>query len=181
MSKTHFRWHFWPFQSNTKLFFQNFFTKWPAAPIDKITILAILRIFFLNYKMAAVGHFGCPKFNFWPMSGQIRSIRNFLFFLNFFTKWPPADILAISDRYRIFFGGHFVCRKITFDCISDRSAILDSEIHLRWHFWPFQIHMDLNFIFFIFDKMSGGHFGHFRSIQNHFRLHFWPFLIDQPF
>ena len=33
MSKTNFRWHFLPFQINTKFFFQNIFTKWPPAPI----------------------------------------------------------------------------------------------------------------------------------------------------
>ena len=32
MSKTHFRWHFWPFQINTKLK-KKLFTKWPPAPI----------------------------------------------------------------------------------------------------------------------------------------------------
>ena len=40
MSKTHFRWHFWPFQISTKLFLQFF------------------------YKMAAGAHFGYPKFTF---------------------------------------------------------------------------------------------------------------------
>ena len=36
--------------------------------------------------------------------------------------------------------------EITFDCISDRSAILDVRNSFRWHFWPFQIHTDLNFV-----------------------------------
>ena len=64
--------------------------------------------------MAAVAHFGCPK-------------------------------------YRIllgFFGGHFGCPKITFD----RSAILDVQIHFRWHFWPFQIHTDFNSFFKFWTK-----------------------------
>ena len=74
---------------------------------------------------------------------------------------------------------------MAFLAISDRSAILMSEIHFRWHFWPFQIHTELNFV----DKMAaGGHFGcpqitfdyisgHFRSIRNYFLKLFltkWP-------
>ena len=105
MSKTNFRWHFWPFQINTKLFFSKIFTKWPPAPInlaisdrffffkflDKMAafiLIAFLAIsdryatfFFLEIfdKMAAVGHFGCPKFTFDRISGHFRSIRNFFF------------------------------------------------------------------------------------------------------
>ena len=106
MSKTHYRWHFWPFQINTKLFFLMF------------------------YKMAAGAHFGCPKFTFDRISGHFRSKRNLnlfgnfwqnccrrpfwmseihfrshfwsffrliqnFFFLNFFTKWPPAANLDV--------------------------------------------------------------------------------------
>ena len=63
------------------------------------------------YKMAAGGHFGCPKLTFDCISGHFRSIQNF--FQNIFTKWPPAPILdvrnsllnaflAISDRYATF-------------------------------------------------------------------------------
>ena len=64
MSKIHFRWYFWPFQIHTDLNF-----------------------FLILDKMAAGGHFGCPKI-----------------------------VLAISDRYATFFlkfldkmadGGHF--------------------------------------------------------------------------
>ena len=63
--KIHFRWHFWPFQIHTELFY------------------------FLKYldKMADVGHFGCPKFTFDCISDHFRSIRNFNFFLKFLTKW----------------------------------------------------------------------------------------------
>ena len=38
MSETHFRWHFWPFQINTKLYSKNVFTKWPPAPILDVRI-----------------------------------------------------------------------------------------------------------------------------------------------
>ena len=72
MLENHFRSHFWPFQINT----QNFF-----------------------YKMAAVGHFGCPKFTLDHISGYFRSIQ-ILFF------------------YKMAAGGHFGCPKITFDLIS---------------------------------------------------------------
>ena len=43
--------------------------------------------------MAAGGHFGCPKITFDHSSCHFRSIRNFYFFFNFWTKWPPAAIL----------------------------------------------------------------------------------------
>ena len=68
--------HFWPFQMNT-----NF-----------------VLIFF--YKMAAVGHFGCPKFTLNHISGHFRSIQIFLLF------------------YKMAASGHFGCSKITFDLIS---------------------------------------------------------------
>ena len=61
MSKNHFVSHFLPFQINTTIFiFVKFF-----------------------YKMAASGHFGCPKITFGRISGHFRSIRNFLA--------PPAE------------------------------------------------------------------------------------------
>ena len=71
--------------------FWKFFTKWPPAPILdvwnslSIAFLAILdryrTLFFLEIfdKMAAVGHFGCPKFTFNHISGNFRSIRNLNF------------------------------------------------------------------------------------------------------
>ena len=100
MSKTHFRWHFWLFQINTKLFFQNIFTKWPPAPILDVrnsllnAYLAIsdrYAIFFLIFdKMTAVDH----------ISGHFRSIRNLFFF------------------YKMAAGANFGCPKFTFDRIS---------------------------------------------------------------
>ena len=156
MSENHFRSHFWPFQINMKLFFFFKFTKWSLAPIldvqnsHLIEFLAIsdryATFFWGNFfdKMAAVGHFGCPKFTFDRISG----IWNFYFFWIFFYKM--ATILDVRNSLLI-----------AFLAISDRSAILDvwmhflpfqidrpfwmSKIHFRWHFWPFQIHMELNF------------------------------------
>ena len=75
-----------------KTFFGLNFTKWPPAPIfdvrnslsiaflaisDRYATLILLNLF---DKMAAVGHFGCPKFTFDRISGHFRSIRNFMFF-----------------------------------------------------------------------------------------------------
>ena len=77
----HFVSHFLPFQINTTIF--------------------IFVIFF--YKMAASGHFGCPKITFGRIFGHFRSIRNF-FCLNIFYKMATS--------------GHFGCVKITFDLIS---------------------------------------------------------------
>ena len=122
--------------------------------------------------MAAGSHFGWPKITFDRISRHFRSIRNFSFFLNFFSKWPPAAILddrkslidRISRHFRsirnFFFwkffskwplvaGGHFGLPKIIFDRISR-------------HFRPIR-----NFVFKFFFKMgAGGHFGSPISPQN---------------
>ena len=76
-------------------------------------------------KMAAVGHFGCPKLTFDRISGHFRSIGH----LDFLNSLSIA-ILAISDRYRILFFSVAIldARKsllTAFLAISDRSAILD--------------------------------------------------------
>ena len=73
MSENHFRLHFWPFQINT----QNFF-----------------------YKMAAVGHLGCPKFTLDHISGYFRSIQIYVLF---FTKWLPVAILDVRKSFRSHF------------------------------------------------------------------------------
>ena len=160
MSEIHFRSHFWPFQINTQLYFL-------------FEIFIFVKYF---YKMAAGGHFGCPKITFGRISGHFRSIRNFFFFK--FTNWLPSAILDVRNSlwitfsghfrsiqiflilYKMAAGGHFGCPKITFDLISG-------------HFRSIR---NLN-LFFIFDKMAAiGHFGcpkftldhisgHFRSIQ----------------
>ena len=72
--------------------------------------------------MAAVSHFGCPKFTFDRISGHFRSIRN-LFVLNLFTKWPPADILDVRKSLLI-----------AFLAISDQSDILDVRNSLSMAF-----------------------------------------------
>ena len=129
MSENHFRSHFWPFQTNTKLFF-------------------------LTYKMAAGAHFGCPKITFDRISGHFRSICNFFFdifdimaavhfgcpkltfeqlyfFGKFLTKWLSSAILdvrkshsiaflAISDRYATIFNVHsskFLVHILVYVCI----------------------------------------------------------------
>ena len=164
MSKNHFVSHFLPFQINTSFYFcEVFFTKWlPSAILDVrnslwITFLAILDqyrfFFFFFYKMAAGGHFGCPKITFDLISGHFRSIHNFNFFLKFLTKWLPSAILdvrnslwitflAILDHYRIFFFeifdkmadvAHFGCPKFTFDRISGHFRSICNFIF----FWKF--------------------------------------------
>ena len=84
MSKNRFVSHFLPFHINTTIFI-----------------------------LADVGYFGCQNFTFYRISGHFRSIRNFIFFLIFCTKWLPAAILdvrkslsvaflPISDQYATF-------------------------------------------------------------------------------
>ena len=69
MSKTHFWWHFWPFQINTKLFFQNIFTKWPPAPILDVrnsllnAFLAISDLYATLPFWMSIIHF---RLHFWP-------------------------------------------------------------------------------------------------------------------
>ena len=90
-----------------KTFILCIFTKWPPAPILDVRnslssgFLAIsdqyatLFYFFILcdffYKMAAGGHFGCPKITFGRISDHFRLIWNF--FLNYITKWLPSAIL----------------------------------------------------------------------------------------
>ena len=123
--------------------------------------------------MAAVGHFGYPKFtldhilailDFWQngccrpfwmseirISGHFRSIWNFYF-------------------YKMAAGGHFGCLKIAFDCIYGHFRSIG---HLDvWN--SFQIHTDLNNVFF----WQNGRRQPFWMCENHFRSHFWPFQID---
>ena len=182
--------HFLPFQISTTIFiFVILFTKWPPAPILDvrnsllIAFLAIsdryasLNFFEMFDKMAAVGHFGCPKFTLDRISGHFRSIRNLIWFLIFF--------------YKMVVVGQFGCPKFTFNRISGHFRlirifflILQNGRRRFWlHFWPFQI--DRPCLKLTFD----GNFGHFRSMQNlffrrpfwmsenHFRLHFWSIRI----
>ena len=122
-SENHFRSHFSPFQINTQFLFLFFFTKWlPAAILDdrKSLLIAFLSISyqyasFFSHKIAAGGHFGCPKITFLRISCHFRSIHNF-----FFSKWPLAAILEV--RFGPF-------------CMT--------ENHFQLHFWPFQINTQL--------------------------------------
>ena len=115
-----------------------FFKKWPPVAIldvQKSCCIAFLTIsdqyhnfYFVKffYKMAAGGHFGCPKITFGRISGHFRSIRNF-----FFNKMaavghlgcPKFTLDHISGYFRsiqIFLAavGHFGCPKFTLDHIS---------------------------------------------------------------
>ena len=123
MSENNFWSHFWPFQIDTQLFILKFLTKWLSSAILDvrnslwITFLAILDqyrfLFVLNffYKMAAGGHFGCPKITFDLISIYFRSICNSFFFKSL-TKWLTSAILdvrislsiaflVISDKYSL--------------------------------------------------------------------------------
>ena len=94
------------------LFLGSFFTKWLLAAILDvrkslwITFLAIsdrYTAFFFEIfdKMAAVGHFGCPKFTLDHIAGHFRSIQ--IFYEFFFTKWLPVAILDVRKSLSISF------------------------------------------------------------------------------
>ena len=92
-----------------RFFFLKFLTKWlPSVNLDVRNSLSIVFLAisdrsaildFLNLlliailaildKMAAGGHFGCPKITFDHSSCHFATFC----FLNFWTKWPPAAIL----------------------------------------------------------------------------------------
>ena len=106
--------------------------------------------------MAAVGHFGCPKFMFDRISGHFISIR-----------------ICLLILYKMATGGHFGCLKITFDCISglisDQTAILDvwNSLSIR--------------ILAISDRYRKFFWRPFMMSENKFWSHIWPFQIDRPF
>ena len=160
-----------------RLFIFFIFTKWlPVAILDvrksiSISFLSIsdwyatLLFFEFFYKMAAGGHFGCPKITFDLISIQFTSIRNFIYFFYFLQNgwrrpfWMSefhfrSHFWPISDRYAtlIFFGNFWQN--------GWRRPFWMSEIHFRSHFWPFQI-----------DRP-------FWISEIHFRSQFWPFQID---
>ena len=148
-----------------------------------IAFLAISDQYAFFNKMAAGGHFGCPKITFDRISRHFRSIRNFIFCWFFFTKWLPAAILddrksllisflAISDQYATFIlfhkmaaSGHFGWPKITFN-------------HITRHF---RSKRNFSFFWFFFSKWPPFlevRFGPFWMIENYFRSHFSPFQIN---
>ena len=151
MSENHFRSHFWPFQIDTQLyFFENF------------------------DKMAAVGHFGCPKFTLDHISGHFRSIEIFYFI---FTKWLPVALLdvrkslsisflSISHRYATFFEifdkmadvGHFGCSNFTFARISGYFRSIRN--------------------FFFLNFLTKWLTSTILDVRNSLSIAFWPFQID---
>ena len=113
-------------------FFFKFLTKLlPSAILDvrnslRITFLAILDQYrfliffdFFFYKMAAGGHFGCPKFTFDRISGHFISIGHFGF--------PKFTFDRNSGHFRSIQNFFF------------RRPYWMSENHFGSHFWPFQI------------------------------------------
>ena len=181
--------HFRPIRN---LFFI-FFTKWlPSAILDVrnslwITFLAILDIdflFFLKvfYKMAAGGHFGCPKNTFdlfLSISHRYATLIVFeIFWQNGWRRpfWMldvrislSIAFLAISDRYQLNFFLKFLTKWLP-------SAILD----VRNSLWiTFLAILDQNrfCIFFIFFFQNGCRWPFWMS-ETHFRSHLYPFHID---
>ena len=112
MSEIHFRSHFWPFS-------------------DRYATLIFYGIFV--DKMAAVGHFGCPKFTFNRISGQFRSILNFYFF-KFCLQNGRRRPFWMSE---IHFRSHFwpfqidmqLCIFFIFHIMAYRRTFWMSEIH----------------------------------------------------
>ena len=89
MSENHFGSHFWPFQID-RPFWMSEIHFW---------FLFLWRPFWTSEKhfgshfwqFQIDRHFGCPKFTYDGISGHIRSIRNFIYFLKFWQngrRWP---------------------------------------------------------------------------------------------
>ena len=126
MTENHFWSHFWPFQINTKLWF--FFHKmaagghfgWPKIAFDHISRhFRAIRNFFSTFvfKMAAGGPFGSP---IWAILDDRKSLSiAFLaisdqyttYFLIYFSKWPPADILEVRFAPKTIGFFHYVLSK----------------------------------------------------------------------
>ena len=154
MSENHFRSHFWPFLINTKFFIIFIFTKWLPAPIldvrnslsiaflaisDQCATLIFLCNFF--YKMAAGGHFGCPKITFDLISIHFTSIHNFFLFWNFWQNGWRRPFWMSEFNFRSHFWPFQIDTKLLFvlnflqnGC---RRPFWMSEIHFGSHFWPF--------------------------------------------
>ena len=105
MSEIHFRSHFWPFQIDMQLFFfLKFLTKWlPEAIMDvwnsiSISFLAISEqsaiLNFRNSLSIAILAIS-DRYRFWMSENHFGSIRNFIFYFIFLTKWPLAAILDV--------------------------------------------------------------------------------------
>ena len=171
MSEFHFRSHFWPFQIDTQPFFLKFLTKWLTLAILDVrnslsiaflaishfrSIYATIIFFEIFDKMAAGGHFGCPKFTFDRISGHFRAIGHF--------GYPKFTFYRNSGHFRwiqnFFSGGHFGCLKITLDRISGHFKLIGHFGCPKFTFdGPFQI--DRQLIFFENFWLNGrrGHFG----------------------
>ena len=113
---------------------------WPKITFDRISLhFRSIRNFFFSF----FSQNGSRR-PFWIAENHFRShfsrwIRNFYFFWNLFTKWPPASIL--DDRKSLSLHIRSIRMKIMFDRISR---------HFR------SIH---NSFSFFFKMAAGGHFG----------------------
>ena len=107
-----------------------FFTKWPHLVISdryatllfliflikwlpSITFLVILDEYgkqILNFfdKMTAGVNFGCPKFTFDRISGHFRSIRNFIFFGNFWQNGCHRPFWMSEIHFRSHFWPFYI-------------------------------------------------------------------------
>ena len=161
-----------------------FLLKWPPVAIldiqkSLLTISDQYHNFYfcdLFYKMAAGGHFGCPKLIFDGISGHFRSIGN-CFFFKFLQngRRRPFWMSEIHVRSHLWAFQIDMQLKFVWIFLTNRlpSTFWMSEIHFRSHFWPFRSIHNLQFLE-MFDKMAA--VGHFRCpkftfdrISDHFR------------
>ena len=113
--------------------------------------------------MAAVGHFGCPKFTFDRISGHFRSIGHFGF--------PKFTFYRNS--------GHFGCPKITFDRISGHFWSIGHIGCPKFTFDDISGHFRSIRILILFKKFGqNGRRLPFWMSENNFRSQFLPFQID---
>ena len=151
-------------------FVWNLITKWlPAAILDvrDTTLFFFGNFYFCDFfnKMAAGGHFGCPNFTFDRISGHFRSIRNFIFFWNFWQNGWRRPFWMSEIHFRSHFWPFQIYMQLLiflgiFDKMAAGRPFWMSEIHFRSHFWSFQI-----------DRS-------FWISEIHFRSQFWPFQIN---
>ena len=141
-----------------------------------IAFLAILDRYanlFIFDKMAAVGHFGCPKFTLDHIFGHFRSIQIFILFFYFLQNGYRRPFWMSEIHFRSHFWPFLIDTQLEFCWKFLTKWLPSAKKHFGWHFWPFQINRPF--------WMSEIHFRwHFWPFQIHTELFFWIFLTKWP-
>ena len=145
MSKTHFRWHFWPFQINTKLFFKLY------APILDVRNSLSIAFLAISDRLAILDVWNLLSIAILALSDRYR--KNF-----------RRPFWMSENHFRLHFWPFQIHTDLTYFFLfwqnGRRSPFWMSKSNFWSHFWPFHIDRQLSFFLNFLDKMAaGGHFG----------------------